>query len=100
MAVFLQAAAGEQPHETPDRCRGRHLRRPPRASCLPREFDVAAHSGRVMSTHSNRPFGCRHPQSLSFGAESWRFAPSAKLMVKLLRLVHSDLQGNCTWRRT
>ena len=32
MAVFLQAAAGEQPHEPPDRCRGRHLRRPPRAS--------------------------------------------------------------------
>ena len=29
---FLQAAAGEQPHEPPDRCRGRHLRRPPRAS--------------------------------------------------------------------
>ena len=46
-----------------------------------------------MSTDSNRPFGCRHTRSLSFGAESWRFARAAKFMVKLLRLVHSDLQG-------
>ena len=67
---------------------------------LPREFDVATYSGKVIITHSNRPFGCRHTRSLSFGAESWRFAPAAKFMVKLLRLVNSDLQGNCTWRRT
>ena len=53
-----------------------------------------------MYTHSNRPFGCRHTRRLSFGAESWRFAPAAKFMVKLLRLVNSDLQGNCKWRRT
>ena len=99
MAVFLQAAAGEQPHEPPDRCRGWHLAQTatPR---LPPEFDVATHSGQVIITHSNRPFGCRHPRSLSFGAESWRFARAAKFMVKLLRLVNSDLQGNCTWRRT
>ena len=46
---------------------------------------MATHSGRVMSTHSNRPFGCRHTRSLSFGADCWCwcFARAAKLMVKL-----------------
>ena len=36
-----------------------------------------------MYTHSNRPFGCRHTRSLSFGADCWCFARAAKLMVKL-----------------
>ena len=54
---------------------------------LPPEFDVATHSGQVIITHSNRPFGCRHPRSLSFDADCWWFARVAKLMVKLLHLL-------------